>query len=80
VGPSSESSDYLPGYTVLMLDTPRLCASYLDPACTAGKPLEACQVEATNAWLAAAEGGGSGGGGGPAAVAAGVSAGGVGGG
>ncbi|GBF97019.1 hypothetical protein Rsub_09492 [Raphidocelis subcapitata] len=72
---SSESSEYLPGYTVLMLNASRLCASYIDPACAAAEPLDQCQLEATEAWLAAAGGRGGGGSRRAAAVAGGASAG-----
>jgi len=48
---SSESDEYLPGYTVLLLNSSRICNTYVSAACTAAKEL--CQMEATNAWLAA---------------------------
>lgn len=49
---SSESNEYMPGYTVRLYNSSRICETYITPACGALKSLDQCQVDGTDAWLA----------------------------
>jgi len=49
---SSESSEYLEGYSVWLQNSTRICETYILPACTAVQSNDQCQIEGIEAWLA----------------------------
>lgn len=57
---TSESLAYQPGYSARMLNTTRLCETFVAPDCTVSKTVEQCTLDAMRAWEAAHQGGGGG--------------------
>jgi hypothetical protein len=49
---STESSEYLPGYSIVLINSTRICSTFIPAACTAVRSVDQCQVEGTDAWLA----------------------------